>query len=454
MTSTPIAAPVRANRAGMFAYYLYLGVLHLRRAPVLTALMVITLGVGVAASMATATILRAMSGDPLPSKSNRVFVPLIDIRPNDGADPEPDPPTQLSHRDTVALKKAARGVRQTGLFQVAPAVMGDRPGAAPIFITGLAVHADFFPMVNARFVEGAPWSAADEERAANVVVLSRSAADRVFGVGTPAVGRTATLEGKPFTVVGVLPDGWEPMPRFHRLIGGGGAFSEEYQLVVPFPTAISVEMRAQGQQSCFSDVQPGYQNFIDSECVWMSLWVELASPRDAAAYRDFLSSYVAEQRKLGRFPRPDNHRLYDVNGWLAHNKTVPSDRRLQTYLAFGFLLVCLVNTIGLLLAKFSARNGEIGVRRALGATRSAVFAQYLIEAGVIGLAGGMVGLGLTRAALWFLARSSDEAKKLAHLDLTMFAVTFAVALGASLLAGLLPTWRASRVTPAMQLKAQ
>jgi putative ABC transport system permease protein len=454
VTSTALAAPARSNRAGMFGYYVYLGVLHLRRAPVLTALMVITLGVGVAASMATATILRAMSGDPIPAKSDRLFTALLDLRPDDGSDPGIDPPGQLSHRDTVALKQAARGVRQTGLFQVAPAIEGDQPGAQPIFLTGLAVHADFFPMLDVRFAAGAGWTAADDERAANVVVFSQSAADKLFGTAASPVGRTAQLEGKPYTVVGVVPDGWEPMPRFHRLIGGPGAFGEEYQVVVPFPTAIATEMRAQGQQSCFSDVQPGYKNFIDSECVWMSLWVELASARDAAAYKDFLAGYVAEQRKLGRFPRPDNQRLFDVNGWLAYQKTVPSDRRLQTYLAFGFLLVCLVNTVGLLLAKFSARNGEIGVRRALGATRGAVFAQYLIEAGVVGLAGGVIGLGLTRAALWFLARQSSEARKLADLDLTMFAATVGVALGASLLAGLLPTWRASRVTPAMQLKAQ
>jgi putative ABC transport system permease protein len=83
-----------------------------------------------------------------------------------------------------------------------------------------------------------------------------------------------------------------------------------------------------------------------------------------------------------------------------------------------------------------------------------VFQQYLIEAGVVGLAGGVVGLGLTQACLWFLGRQSEEAKRLAHLDLTMFAATFGLALIASLLAGILPTWRASKVTPALQLKAQ
>jgi len=438
----------------MFTYYLGLGALHLRRNPVLTALMVLTLGVGVAAAMSTLTILRAMSGDPIPHKSDRLFVPLIDIRPDDGTERGSDPPPQLSYRDTVALQAAKRGVRQSGLFQVAPTLSNsERPEVRPYFAHGLAVHADFFAMLDLPLRAGAAWTAADDERAANVVVINQATADKVFG-DTPAVGRTMQLEGKPYTVVGVMPTEWEPMPRFHRLVGGDGAFGDEYELLVPFPTAIKQEMRAQGQTSCFSNVEPGFQNFIESDCVWMSLWVELKSAGDAAAYRDYLSGYVAEQRKLGRFPRPDNQRLFDVGGWLDYQRVVPSDRRLQTYLAFGFLLVCLVNTIGLLLAKFSARSGEIGVRRALGATRGAVFQQYLIEAGVIGVAGGVVGLALTQACLWLLGKQSEATKRLAHLDVTMFAITVAVALAASLLAGLMPTWRASRVAPALQLKAQ
>lgn len=453
MTSAAAASPARHNRAGMFLYYLGLGVLHLRRNPILTALMVVTLAVGVAASMSTLTILRAMTGDPIPEKSDRLFVPLMDIRPDDGSDPEPEPPNQLSYKDTVALVQAARGVRQSGMFRVSPAIDPGRPNVAPFFADGLAVHSDFFGMLGVRFSAGGPWSKEDDNRGALVAVVSERLGDRLFP-GQDAVGKTLAMEDKTFTIVGVLPDSWEPLPRFYRLIAGPGAFGGEDEILVPFQTAVATEMRAQGQTSCYSEVGPTWQDFIASDCVWMQLWVELRSPGDAAAYKDYLAGYVAEQRKLGRFPRATNNRLYNVNEWLEVNKVVPKDRRLQTYLAFGFLLVCLVNTIGLLLAKFSARNGEIGVRRALGATRRAVFQQYLIEAGVIGLAGGVVGLGLTHASLWFLGRQAEEAKRLAHLDLTMFLATFAVALVASLLAGLLPTWRASKVSPALQLKAQ
>jgi putative ABC transport system permease protein len=55
--------------------------------------------------------------------------------------------------------------------------------------------------------------------------------------------------------------------------------------------------------------------------------------------------------------------------WLEYRKVVGNDSRLSAWLAFGFLLLCLVNTIGLLLAKFSVRASEVGIRRALGASR-------------------------------------------------------------------------------------
>jgi putative ABC transport system permease protein len=113
-----------------------------------------------------------------------------------------------------------------------------------------------------------------------------------------------------------------------------------------------------------------------------------------------------------------------------------------------------VNTIGLLLAKFSVRAPEVGVRRALGASRREIFSQFLVETAVVGLVGGAFGLALSYGSLGLLSLGSPQMKNLAHMDVTMLFLTFVLSVAAAILAGLLPTWRACRVTPALQLKSQ
>src|SRR5262249_7042122 len=135
-------------------------------------------------------------------------------------------------------------------------------------------------------------------------------------------------------------------------------------------------------------------------------------------------------------------------------KVVGNDNRLSAWLAFGFLILCLVNTIGLLLAKFSVRAPEVGIRRALGASRKEIFQQFLTEAAVVGLVGGVLGLLLAFGALALIAMQSKELTIVAHMDWAMLMLTFAMSVMAAILAGLLPTWRACQVTPALQLKSQ
>src|SRR5262245_66659776 len=90
------------------------------------------------------------------------------------------------------------------------------------------------------------------------------------------------------------------------------------------------------------------------------------------------------------------------------------------------------NTIGLLLANFLRRGGEIGVRRALGATRGAIFQQCMVEAGTVGIAGGLQGLVLALLGLWAVRQQPVDYADLAHLNATMLLITFALAVAASL----------------------
>jgi putative ABC transport system permease protein len=111
-----------------------------------------------------------------------------------------------------------------------------------------------------------------------------------------------------------------------------------------------------------------------------------------------------------------------------------------------------MNTTGLLLAKFLQHGAEISVRRALGASRWQVFFQCLVEAAAVGLAGGVFGLVLAWVGLWGIRQTPADYADLAHLDVSMFAATFALSIVASLVAGLLPAWRACHIAPAIQLK--
>ena len=160
----------------MFSYYFKLGVRSLRRNPALTALMVLTLAIGVAATVSTLTILHVMSSNPIPQKSERLFVPLIDNGPLEGYNPAERHRTtatsnELYRRRQPAQKRlrraphgavrhlARRSNRRARTWRSSPA-------------QGVAPTRDFFAMFDVPFLYGQAWSEADDKAGADVVVLS------------------------------------------------------------------------------------------------------------------------------------------------------------------------------------------------------------------------------------------------------------------------------------------
>ena len=440
----------------MFRYYFVLGVRNLRRNPALTVLMILTLAIGVAASVSTLTILHVMSGNPIPHKSEKLFVPMIDSGPIRGYTPGDRPgDRQISHRDAINLMASGKGVRRTAVYGIAGAIEPSRRDLPVEEVEGLAVFSDYFAMFEVPFLKGAAWSDAEDKASAKVAVLSRRKAEKMFGADNP-VGRDIRLFNQDFRVIGVL-DKWNPLPRYTHLINGnGGAVNGEDDIFIPYNAAIAMQASPNGDTNCNSDgpSTPGYQGFLESECTWIQFWFETASTADRGPLKDYLDAYMSEQRKLGRFKRQAPAKVYDVMEWMSYLEIISNDTRLSVWLSFGFLILCLVNTVGLLLAKFSVRAPEVGVRRALGATQGDIFRQFLTEAGVIGIAGGVAGLLLSALSLALIARQSQDLSVVAHMDWQMLLLTVAMAMVASLLAGILPTWRATQVTPAIQLKSQ
>ena len=434
----------------MFQYYLDLAWRSLKRNKALTALMVLAIALGIGASITTLTVLHVLSGDPLPGRSGEIYYPQIDPQDLRGMSPSKEPPAQLTLIDGMNLLRAARADRQALMKGGEVPIQPEGSALDPFYVDARYTTADFFAMFGTPFRFGHGWSAADDEAKARQVVISRDLDAKLFG-GANSVGRTLRISGTAFQIVGVL-DHWQPNPHFYDLDTGSYAAGE--QVFLPLQTMIDLHLSRDGSNDCWGNGGGGTDTVLPADtCVWLQFWVQLNSPAKVEAYRQFLVHYSQDQRALGRFQRPPNVRLRSLMQWLDYNGVVPDDVRLQTWLAFGFLVVCLVNTVGLMLAKFMRRAGELGVRRALGASRRSLFEQLLVEAGVIGLVGGGGGAMLALGGLWLVRQRSSDYASLAHLDPRMLLTTFVLALGATLLAGLLPAWRACQIAPALQLKS-
>ena len=436
----------------MFSYYLRLGWLSIRRNPLLSTLMITAIAIGIGACMTIITVNYVMSGNPIPQKSEQLFnVQLDSWDPNDPGDDGFEPPDQVTYMDAMALMKADKAFRQVASNRVGLVLEPAGDGERPFSVNVRSTWADFFPMFELPFLYGNGWDDSTDNNLEQVVVLSKEINERVFG-GENSVGNTLRLSGMDYRVVGVL-DTFLPVPKFYDV--SNGAFNEPEELYIPFNISVEHSLSRNGNTSCWKAPDDGPDALLRSECIWIQFWAELRNDTEKQEYMAFLNAYVEQQKTLGRFPRPLNNRLSDVMEWMEDQEVVEDDARLMLGLSLLFLAVCLLNTIGLLLAKFLGKSGDISLRRALGAPRSSLFFQHMIESGLIGLAGGILGLGLTWLGLLGIEMLFGEyVENLVSLDWVMVLTAIALAIVSALLAGLYPTWRSCKIAPASQLKTQ
>ncbi|OOG36324.1 ABC transporter permease [Rhodanobacter sp. C05] len=433
----------------MFGYYLDLALRSLKRNKVLTALMVLAIGLGIGASMTMLTVLHVMSGDPLPERSGQLYCPQLDPLPLKYQQSAygPDPRLNFTWPDAMALVAAHRAERQAAMAGGALLIRPAQAGLRPFYVDGRYATTDFFAMFGVPFLRGQGWSAADDAGRTRVVVLSDTLSRKLFGTDD-SIGRMVRFGDADLRVIGVSAD-WQPKPMFYA-DASAKVFDDADQFFLPLSTALDLKFDTNSNQSSWSSFEGDMKSPV---LTWLQVWVQLKDAAQVAAYRQFLIDYSAQQKALGRFERPPTQaRLYGLMNWLDRQNLVPADVRLQLWLALGFLLVCMINIVALLLAKFLRRSGEVSVRRALGARRRDIFLQFGIESAVIGLAGGVLGLAIAQLGLWSVRHRPDDYAHLAQMDVSMLIGTFVLAMLASVLAGLLPAWRACRIAPALQLK--
>lgn len=436
----------------MFTYYLRLAWISIFRHWGLSLLMVCAIGLGIGAAMTTITVNYLMSANPIPHKSEQLFYVQLDSWDvNDPFDEGLNPPDQLTYTDSTNLMKANKAFRQNVQAQAYGVIEPEDADLLPISVTARANSADFFAMFNVPFIYGSAWSQQSDLNKEQVIVLSKKINDQIFG-GENSIGKTIKFDSNIFKIIGVI-DQWQPKPRFYDITTG--AFDESEDVFVPFSLIAEEKIRRSGNTNCWKPSGDGMAAFLAGECIWTQFWVELRNEQEKQDYMTFLNAYVEEQKQYGRFQRPLDNRLSNVMQWLEKQEVVADDARMMMAMSLMFLTVCLLNTIGLLLAKFLGKAPEIGLRQALGASKATLFSQYIIESACIGLAGGVLGLGLSFLGLIGIENLYGEYMQgLATLDITMITFAIVLALFCTVLAGLYPTWRACNISPAQQLKSQ
>ncbi|GGY22378.1 ABC transporter ATP-binding protein [Rhodanobacter panaciterrae] len=439
----------------MWGYYVALALRSSGRSKALTALVIVLLAFGVSACMVSYAVFRATTSDPLPAKSSRLYVPQVD---NFGPSHtwQNEPPYTLSYTDAMVLWQAHKASRQTLLYPAIWQMESDDGSTPAMSLGGDAVTADFFAMFDVPFRFGSGWAANDDEQRATVVVISRRLNDKLFG-GQNSVGKAIRLDGHVFRIAGVLED-WNPKPRFFDLgTFFNKAFDDAGDIYIPFTRGIAMQKDSTTYNGCPTESgvydTSRWDARLTSECAWIDAWVELATPAEVARYREFLNNYAGQQQRLGRFSWGPNVRLRNLMDWMAYMEITPRASSLSMLISASFLLIVLVNVVGLMLAQFMRRTPEIGIRRALGASRSAIYRQFLIEGATMGFVGGLVGVALTLLGLWGAGGLFEpKIARLVHVDASLIALTVLLAVVATVVSALYPTWRAAQTQPAWQIK--
>ena len=438
----------------MFQYYIKLAWLSVKGTPVLTALMVLAIGVGVASCISVFTLYSLLSHNPLEHKNDSVFSIQLDSWGKDEAyfNINGVPPL-VAFKDAKALYQSRPIdnlllMMKSGTTVSPPDALRDKS----IELSRITTN-EFFSLFDVPFIYGKSWTDEDDLNAEEYVVISEGLNERFFA-GENSVGKTLLVDKVPFTVVGVVAGSWRLFPGVYDL--NNTAFEDSAQIYIPF---FNLEKR--GYQNWgnthgwdTTDSPRGWDEFLASSLTWIQIWAELDGDEEKQLFRNYLEAYVNQEKDNGRYERPLKVLINSPQQWLEINGVVTSDSYILLTMAFSFLLVCLVNSIVLLMAKFYRKAPEAGVRRALGASQSAIFIQHLAEAFVIALVGGAVGILLSIAGIAGISHLYSDFKGVASLNLVSLTMALLLVLVSTLVSGVLPAYKISRTEPARYLKTQ
>ncbi|UYZ57910.1 ABC transporter permease [Hymenobacter latericus] len=294
-------------------------------------------------------------------------------------------------------------------------------------------HTDynFWRVMDFDFVDGRTYTAAEIDQKARVCVISRSTARSFFGTEQGAAGRTLEIGPHRYRVTGVVPDVpairlyssadvWVPYTLNASSIEDN-RYDGSYFAILLAPTRKAVPaMRAEFQQVMRRVPLPDPARF--------NKMFAHADPALAGIVRQLTSNQDSDNDGMGLF--------LTVCGVLA----------------LLFMLLPALNLVNLNVTRIMERAGEIGVRKAFGASRSVLVGQFLTENLVLTALGGLIGLGLAAGGLHLL----NESQFIAHSHFGLSWRAFGTGLGLTVIFGLMsgvyPAWKMSRLNPVDALR--
>jgi len=435
------------------AYDLQLALNSVKKTPVLSALMVAAIGIGIGACMTIITIFYLMTANPNPDNSEEIYTYALHnhLTVTEGQEDE-RPRLMSTYRDALYILESDIPTDQSVHYQSWAVYRNSEDGVNPFWELYRLVTPGFFSLFDVPFLYGGAWTQEQEDSKAMVIVLTRETNDRLFG-GENSVGRTVEAGGEYYEVVGVM-DHFKPLPKYFEF--DNGFFNEISGALVPFSLTPVIElMKNSGGRSCLEMPEgDDFQSYLDAECHWLHHWVRLPTPEKREAFAEMLDNYSLEQRRFGRFQGPFNNRLFNLMEWLEHLEIVDGTMTMLIGVALMFLIVCLLNTNALLFAKFTGRSAEVGLKRALGCSKKRLFRQHLVEIGLVGLVGGALGLLLALVGLAGIKLLLTDIDDLADMNTDLVIIAITASIISTLIAGLYPAWRTCQIAPAKYLKSQ
>jgi len=425
----------------------------MRRNPVLTVLMIAAIGVGVGTFMTALNVYYVSSKNPIAHKNDQLYhVQLDSFRMGSDWQEGREPPDQISYIDAMNLLRDDRGLRQSASFKTGFGIATQDYEGLPIRAVGRATTPDFFEMFDVPFLAGGTWQQSEPDVAPQLVILSRAMSERLFGT-SESVGESVLLDEDDYTVVGVIED-WSPSPKFYDLTNGSWLEGED--VFVPFALTPQKEYETWGNTRCSGDGDvDSFEGFLQSSCAWITYWVEIGGTGDRSDFESYLTGYSEAQRTAGRYEAPVNYRFRNVQEWLVAERVASDSSKVLLWLSALFLMVCLLNSVGLVLAKFTARAPQLALRRAVGATRGALVRQSLVEIILIGVVGGLLGMVLAMLGLQGMLALTEASNSTRYeMDWVMMATAIVVSVIATTIAALYPALRISALAPARYLKTQ